>query len=324
MSPTQWAQLGNRRAPQLLAGLAVLGIAWQAAKLTWLVLSPGVTVNQSVPVVPTQASASNQVSPQQIADAHLFGVASADPGITDPNNLPKSQMNLILAGTMALEDPEAGYAIIGTTAANAKFYRVGATIDGGVHLHSVYTDRVIIDRSGTLETIVLPRGLPSNFIAPPVRSTSDNVVNNLRRIVSNNPSALGELLRAQPVFSNGVQKGYRVYPGRDRQQFARLGLQPGDLVTSINGSSLDDVNRGAEILNTLTASTTAQVMVERNGTSQAITLDMAQLSLPDSTTSDSSSSGGDIEPNNADFASSPNANRGLRGPNPVTDPASTQ
>ena len=80
-----------------------------------------------------------------------------------------------------------------------------------------------------------------------------------------------------------------MYPGRDRQQFARLGLQSGDLVTSVNGSTLDDVNRGTEILNSLTSSTTAQVTIERNGVSQSLVLDMSTLNLPENASAQSSS-----------------------------------
>lgn len=295
LSGPQWAELGVKYAPQVVAGLAVVGIAWQAARLTWLVLTP----NVSAPVGQTavmaqgaaQAAPSATLSPQSIADAHLFGIAGAGNGPADPNSLPQTQVPLVLAGTMALDDPEAGFAIVGESAANAKFYRVGSMINGGVRLHAVYADRVIIDRNGALETLVLPRGISSMAPPPIARNvvTPASVGENLRRIATTNPSALGELLRAQPVFSNGVQKGYRIYPGRDRQQFARLGLQPGDLVTAINGASLDDPNRSSEVLNTLTSSTTAQINVERNGTIQQLTLDMAQVSLPE-TTSDGSSS----------------------------------
>lgn len=283
MNASEWSRLAVQQAPQLVMGLAVLGIAWQAARLTWILLAPATApdASQAAPAALPVATQSRNIDTQQIAGAHLFGIVNA--GSTDPNNLPQSQAGLVLAGTMALDDPEAGFAIVGETAANAKFYRVGASLNGGARLHSVYTDRVIIDRNGTLETLILPHGLPSNAILPVARNTASNsnVGENLRRIVNENPGALGELLRAQPVFSNGVQKGYRVYPGRDRQQFMRLGLQPGDLVTTVNGSTLDDPARGAEILNTLTSSTTAQVTVERNGVSQVVALDMAQLSLPD-------------------------------------------
>jgi len=78
-----------------------------------------------------------------------------------------------------------------------------------------------------------------------------------------------------------VQRGYRVYPGRNRQQFAKLGLQPGDLVTSINGTPLDDPARGMEIFNSLGSSNQVEVTVERNGESQQLTLNTAQIMLPD-------------------------------------------
>jgi general secretion pathway protein C len=165
-----------------------------------------------------------------------------------------------------------------------------------------------------LETLVLPRGAVSTAPTPMVRNVATTSVgDNLRRIATANPSALGELLRAQPVFANGVQKGYRIYPGRDRQQFARLGLQPGDLVTAINGASLDDPNRGAEILNTLTASTTAQVSVERNGTTQQLALDMAQVSLPEAASDSATASSTNSNPVPGNGFNAPPTNRGLRG-----------
>jgi general secretion pathway protein C len=88
-------------------------------------------------------------------------------------------------------------------------------------------------------------------------------------------------VRPQPVFANGVQRGYRVYPGRNRQQFAKLGLQPGDLVLSINGTPLDDPQRGMEIFNTIGTSDRVSVTVERNGQSQELMLNTAQIMLPD-------------------------------------------
>ncbi|MFT3807369.1 type II secretion system protein GspC [Arenimonas sp.] len=310
----QLMELGRRYAPQLVAGLAVVGIAWQAAQLTWLGLASGTGNTMAQPVsCCSPAAAAERVNPQQVADAHLFGIAGAPSTGADPNNLPQTSMSLVLAGTMALDDPEAGYAIVGETAASAKFYKVGASINGSARLHSVYPERVIIERNGTLETLILPRGTPSTAPVPSARTVANTNTpgDNLRRLASSNPSALGELMRAQPVFSNGVQKGYRVYPGRDRQQFTRLGLQPGDLVTAINGSALDDPNRGTEILNTLTSATTAQVTVERNGASQQLTLDMAQLALPESSSGASSSeSSGNSESPRGGF-NGPPGNRGL-------------
>ena len=40
------------------------------------------------------------------------------------------------------------------------------------------------------------------------------------------------------VFKDGQQRGYRIYPGRNRSQFNKLGLLPGDLITAIDGEAV--------------------------------------------------------------------------------------
>jgi general secretion pathway protein C len=84
-------------------------------------------------------------------------------------------------------------------------------------------------------------------------------------------------MRPQPVFAQGKQRGYRVYPGRNRQAFVRLGLRPGDLVTAINGTPLDDPSRGQDVFRTMGSSSEAHVTVMRNGQQQDLTLNMAQV-----------------------------------------------
>ena len=83
----------------------------------------------------------------------------------------------------------------------------------------------------------------------------------------------GDLLRPQPVFAGGSLRGYRVYPGRNRAQFAALGLQPGDLVMAVNGAALDDPNRGLEILRGVGQGSAVTLSVERGGQQQQITID---------------------------------------------------
>jgi len=279
----QWLNLATKRVQPAVLVLAVIVIAWQLAQLTWMFFQPS---NNATPIpvaVQPVASAGHQsISTQAIADAHLFGVESATPD-ADPGNLPQTSISLVLAGTIAFNDPQAGYAIVGENASNAKFYKVGGMINGGIRLHAVYADRVIIDRSGSLETLSLPHG-PSGGMPPITRPTVNpgaQLSDNIRRIATNNPSALSQILRVQPVFSNGAQKGFRVYPGRDRAQFARIGLQPGDLITAINGMALNDAGAANDILGLLSSSSSVVVGVERNGSPMQLNLDVTQISLPE-------------------------------------------
>jgi len=296
--------------PPVVLALVVIGIAWQLAQLTWLVFQPKTNATPVPVVLRAAPQAANSINAQSIADAHLFGIASAEPK-DDPNNLPATQMTLVLAGTMALDDPKAGFAIVGDNAVNAKFYRVGASINGSVRLYSVYTDHVIIDRAGALETLSLPRG-PGVGVATPIRpvvSPGAQLSDNIRRLATNSPNTLAQMIRAQPVFSNGTQKGYRVYPGRERAQFARLGLQAGDLITSINGTLLNDPSVTNDLLGLLSSSSSVTVSVERNGSPVTLNLDISQISLPEesSTTSpEPTGDGGAAAPMNRPRAPAPN------------------
>jgi general secretion pathway protein C len=71
--------------------------------------------------------------------------------------------------------------------------------------------------------------------------------------------------------------GFRVNPGRDRETFAALGLMPGDVVTDINGTVLDDPSRGLQVFEALGEATMANVTVLRDGAPQVIVVDTSQL-----------------------------------------------
>jgi general secretion pathway protein C len=223
---------------------------------------------------------------QGILNAHLFGVAA--PTAADPANAPQTSLTLVLAGTIASSDPKKGLGIIGETAQTAKVYSVGDSIAGsGVSLHAVYADRVILDRNGQLEALALPRqykGGPAPAAAQPRVSDARpgaggqaGFADRVRRMIAQDPGSVAEVMRPQPVFANGVQRGYRVYPGRNRAQFSKLGLRPGDLVMAINGTPLDDPARGMEIFRSISSADQVRVIVERDGRAQELVLNMAQL-----------------------------------------------
>jgi general secretion pathway protein C len=273
------ASLG-RYAPLLVSAAMVVLLAWQAVQLVWTVLGArqgtAPVAASTPPPAPPSGPAYNV---GRIVNAHLFGLAGATDGQdTDPNAVAATQLNLVLAGTIAGTDPLQGFAIIGDSAATARVYPVGRTVAGGAKLHSVYPDRVILDRNGKLEALMLPKKFAGGA-APLPSATSmapDPMLGErLQNLAAQNPSAITEIIRPQPVFANGEQRGYRVYPGRNREQFSKLGLMPGDLVTAINGTPLDDPARGMEILQSMNSATQVTVTVERNGQSTQVNINNA-------------------------------------------------
>jgi general secretion pathway protein C len=272
----------QRVLPWAVSALLVVVLAWQLVQLAWALLGARSVPSPATPATTGSAPAAQPaVDVGAIVSAHLFGEANA-PANTDPNAVAATQMPLVLVGTIAHSDPEQGYAIIGESAQSAKVYGVGKTISGGTKLHSVYPDRAILDRGGKLEALLLPKkfsgGGMSAAAGPGFTGQPDPMLGErLRQLAVNNPAAITEILRPQPVFASGQQRGYRVYPGRNRQQFNKLGLLPGDMVTAINGTPLDDPARGMEILSTMNSAANVTVTVERNGETVQVNINNAQI-----------------------------------------------
>ena len=255
---------------------------------------------------------------QALIMAHPFGIRAADPGSQDPANAPLSSANLVLAGTIATQDPTHGIAII-SDGGPSKVYSVGDNVSGA-SLYSVYLDHVILNRNGSLETLVLPRLLPGDrSIASARRMGADprtlTAVNNIRRMVQQDPGILDQVMRTVASYDNaaGKLRGFRAYPGRNRAIFNKLGLKPGDLVTAINGQALDDPQHSQEVFNTIQTSDRVTVTIERSGQKQDISLNIAQVAA-DATR--------DLEADSAGAAGQPSrdAEPGPRAPLPGPAP----
>ncbi len=272
-----WRSAVQARAPQIVTFILALALAAQLALIVVSLSGRGrqtapANVNVPPPLPPMDISA--------LVNAHLYGDAVVQNTGGDAANAPLTNAQLVLAGLLATSDPKEGMAIIGETAATAKVVPVGKPVPGGAMLHSVYTDRAVLDRNGTLESLLLPRRSTGGFAPPPppVAATgNDATLDRMRKMVSDDPGVIGQVLRPQPVFAGGKMKGFRVYPGSNRQAFARIGLRAGDLVTAINGTPLDDKDRAQEIFSTLNSSTDARVSITRNGRQQELVLNMAQI-----------------------------------------------
>ena len=280
----EWLSRLQGNGPRLVSlGLAAL-IAVELARIAISLLGGG-PVKSPQPAVAGVAPRAQHtgLDIQGVVSAHLFGIAAPDPSAQDPANAPQSTANLVLAGTIATQDPKRGVAII-SDGGPSKVYSVGDNV-GGASLHSVYLDHVILDRGGVLETLLLPRLLGPGMRAPPVvRRTGGDprtvaAVDNIRRLVQQDPSILDQVMRTVPSYDNaaGKLRGFRAYPGRNRQIFNKLGLKPGDLVTAINGTPLDDPQRSQDVFNTIQTSDHATVTIERGGQKQEITLNIAQV-----------------------------------------------
>lgn len=298
-APERWRGALLTRGPRIAVWVLAIAIGVQAAIIvTDLAIAKRTFESSPVQAPPVPVNRPARVNVAAIANSHLFGQPAAPkPAAVDATNAPKTTAPLILAGTIASDDPREGLAIIGENSNSAKVYAVGNSLPGGVRLHSVYKDRVLLDRGGQIESLALPRKYSGGSAAPlpppppPVAAADGNAVERVRKLISQDPGLLSDIMRPQPVFAQGRQRGYRVYPGRNREAFNRLGLRPGDLVLAVNGTPLDDPARGQEIFRTIGSSSEAHITVIRNGQQQDLTLNMAQVAQEASQLSEAAADG---------------------------------
>ncbi|MBT8099568.1 MAG: type II secretion system protein GspC [Gammaproteobacteria bacterium] len=280
----------NALLPVWVSLAIVLFIGWQLALIFWS-LMPGSASGNTVSVPAGQGTtrtiAIDRVDVNAIAAASIFGKADiADEPVPVQDNLQNldetNLRNLTLRGTIASDRPEYSIAIISDGNNEEKVYVIGDSVASGASLHAVYRDRVVLNERGVLTNLTLPREFASRP-APTVRRTSStrqaSNSSSIQSVVAQNVSRLADVIRPTPYFVNGQQQGYRVYPGRDRQQFASLGLRPGDLIKEIDGQSLTDPTQAMEIFQSLGTANQVSVTVERNGNAETLVLSTDQLNI---------------------------------------------
>jgi len=281
----------NRALPRWVALALVAGIAWQAARMIWM-LMPGSDVGDQIIAPPVQISRSpgsdsGSIDVQLVANTHLFGEADAEQVVVVPQenyeNLAETRLSLTLKGTIASPEEGQSIAIIADTRNEEKVYVVRDMVAPGATLHAIYADRVVLNRGGTLEVLKLPKDFPQTSTS--IRRNASTVTRaansrqTIQNVITENVSKLADVIRPTPYYVAGQMQGFRVYPGRDRKQFAALGLRPGDLVKDIDGAALTNPAQATQIFQGLGDKDQVSVTVERNGQPEILVLSTSQLEL---------------------------------------------
>ncbi len=273
--------------------LLVVLIAWQIARMIWM-LAPGSDIGDTVVLpdsLPHSASTSSiSTDVRAIADSHIFGIADSEQSgparIVQPDDdLADTRLvNLTLNGTVASEIPNYSVAIISDGGNDQEVYIIGDSVGNNTTLHAVYADRVVLNENGVLTNLKLPRefkDVPVSNVRRTTTTTRQKLNNSqsIQAVVTQNLTKLTDVIRPTPYRVAGEQVGFRVYPGRDRRQFAALGLRPGDIIKDIDGQSLSDASQAMQVFQSLGTAEQVTVTVERNGQTESLTLKTSQLDL---------------------------------------------
>lgn len=261
------------RLPYVVASLLVVLIAVRAALLL-ADLAGGRVVDDLAPVPAAPPAVNSAVDVPSILRANLFGQAPPATGA----DAPLTSMRLVLAGVVPHSDEKRGLAMIGATPTTLEMKQIGDALPGGAKLHAVHVDRVLLDRGGVIEALLLPELAAVSFTAPPpATNTAALSIGRVEQAIRSNPGIIGQVMHRTPVFADGRLRGMRVSPGPNAAAFTRLGLRNNDLVTSINGVELNDEARSRDVFDSLSGAAEARVTVERNGTTQDLVLPLAEI-----------------------------------------------
>ena len=79
---------------------------------------------------------------------------------------------------------------------------------------------------------------------------------------------------AEPNMENGVINGFKMSQIDEGSIFAKAGLNNGDIVTSINGSELNNIANSIALLKSLKGTDHIDVDIKRNGSVQKVSIDI--------------------------------------------------
>ena len=247
-------------------GLILMGEAGNESNST-AKASQVVNSTQSMPPAP---SLNSLIQRDLFGQSDSIGTASAS-APTTPTRLP-----LNLRAVFVSTDPGQSTAIISQRNNSGKLYSPGDMLPGSAKLASIEANRVILSRAGTREELAFKsdfkakKGIQAATIAPQQAAQTSSAApanpqsNALQQINAQLAQDPDETLEKMGV-SRRSEGGYRIGSTANQPFLAQSGLQPGDVVLSINGRPLGDINVDRLALTNLANAGSVSVELLRNG-----------------------------------------------------------
>jgi general secretion pathway protein C len=262
-------------------GIFILAaLSWQAGKFTWLswgeedklVISGGKPEKTSV----NRLKTSDQVQ-------HLFGQPRrvARQAIEAQQNAPRTMLNLQLMGVVVSQVAEDSGAIIAEKGRSADYYKVNDPLPGNSKLVDVYSDHVLLSRKGVVEklsfddstanqeSIFISESDDSVGIKPADINTPEQFLDVARARLSQDATGALASVGLSSAAGRRGPSGY-IYDGNN-PMLAAMNMQKGDIIRSVNGHVLGDMEEDQAKLQELYESGSLEVEIEREGATFTIT-----------------------------------------------------
>lgn len=264
--------------------VAVGSIAASAAPLVWRLRGHDVVIPQ-VAVIQAQApTADTSIDLAPVLSLSPFG---AMPQAENTTAAPAAPLDLTLLGVIVRDDPTRSMALIGTPAGEAN-YRIGDTVTENIKLTDVFSDHILIDINGESRRLGfdgaevaeqkgdIPTGedrlaaimgigqgttisAQNDAAARAVPVTTQDYIDMWRDRIKANPTEVLNAIGLVPT-----ENGYRIAEKHD-SGVNRAGLRAGDIVSTLNGQPVGDIDSDRALYDQVAESGIARIEVERDG-----------------------------------------------------------
>ncbi|MEM7079929.1 MAG: type II secretion system protein N [Pseudomonadota bacterium] len=280
------------RSVEPLRWLLVALIAYSLATTIWFFFASPTETAQRVSAG-NNSSAERASRPKAnvnwILSKHLFGEAGAAPVVAQSDEpVEQTRLPLELRMVTVADVAEESAAIVAQKGKPGLLYNVGETLPGNAKLEEVYRDHIILRRAGNREKLGFPK-TKGSFVArnqtpaPPARvnrrnaavrtstradaelieedddqpSAEDAVAEYQQRLNEDAEGALDEL-GIETVDSGGYRIGSTNNP-----YLSQTGLQAGDVILSVNGRPVGDIQQDQLEIANIMAQGSARIEVQR-------------------------------------------------------------
>ncbi|MEZ0497779.1 type II secretion system protein N [Sphingomonas sp. IW22] len=251
LSPRQ-----QRIALDVITGAMVVSVAAALAGLTWRIAGHA---GQGAITVP---SGNRPVALPDLSPAigwQPFGAA------LQTEQAQPSALQFVLKGLVFAQPQSFAVAYVSEAGGTPRAVRVGENL-GGATIESIQRDRILLNNGGRLEFLALPDPAQPAAGAPgaaPPPSSSPATARPTPTPAPPPQAAAGLLQRLQATPTDG---GYRIGAG------GLPGVQPGDVVQSVNGQTLGRGAADQAAFAAAQASGSAQIQVLRDGKPMTLTV----------------------------------------------------
>lgn len=270
--------------------LIVAGIAWTLAHTVLYVASspqgreaarPGISDR----TLPHQTT----VNLNAILSRHLFGEADVSPSDMATRITEETRLPLQLQGVFVAEQvEEQSAAIVAQKGKPGRRYRLGDKIPGNAVLVAVFADHIILRRAGSREKLTFPTNFDQfqvdpdqdenvapnrqKFVEKPLANTASgeqSAVQSAREFVAAHQArmeadprqALNDL-GITPVSPDSAA-GYQLGNLAQSRYLSQTGLQPGDVILSVNGRPVGDLQADRLEIANILAQGSARLEIQR-------------------------------------------------------------